>query len=205
MRRTYVDVSRQIYSLLPLTARPPLRAKAAGAKRRRNMSFPTLVNNSARRPSALTRRLNCCPNGCRATVRPRAPRARPRARPAASGSTAARRGGRAGQPAPALLPAAGHGGGPAGRRASAPSAPDLAIERCRPERMGADPAPDEPHQGLALNVGPLPERDLAEVGDAERSVGPGARPAQRPAQPGCDPAHRRRPRRRRRCIVPQRR
>ena len=47
---------------------------------------------------------------------------------------------------------------------------DLAIEKVPPERLGQILPPDAPHQGLALNVGPLPERDLAEIGDAERSV-----------------------------------
>src|SRR6476620_10661690 len=38
--RTYVDVSRQIYSLLPLTARPPLRAKAPKQNAGGIWSFP---------------------------------------------------------------------------------------------------------------------------------------------------------------------
>ena len=39
--RTYVDISRQIYSLLPLTARPPLRRKTPAARinGQRNMSI----------------------------------------------------------------------------------------------------------------------------------------------------------------------
>lgn len=39
-----------------------------------------------------------------------------------------------------------------------------AVEQATPERIAQILPPDVPHQGLALSVGPLPERNLAEIG-----------------------------------------
>jgi 23S rRNA (guanosine2251-2'-O)-methyltransferase len=44
----------------------------------------------------------------------------------------------------------------------------LAVERVTGERLGQILPPGTPHQGLALSVGPLPERDLGELGRGER-------------------------------------
>jgi 23S rRNA (guanosine2251-2'-O)-methyltransferase len=43
----------------------------------------------------------------------------------------------------------------------------LTIETALPERLAQILPPDTPHQGLLLSVGPLPERDLDELGQAE--------------------------------------
>lgn len=40
----------------------------------------------------------------------------------------------------------------------------LAVERIAPERLAQLLPPEAPHQGLALNVGPLPERAIEEIG-----------------------------------------
>jgi 23S rRNA (guanosine2251-2'-O)-methyltransferase len=42
----------------------------------------------------------------------------------------------------------------------------LAVERAAPERIAQILPPEAPHQGLALSVGPLPERDVGEIGQA---------------------------------------
>lgn len=57
----------------------------------------------------------------------------------------------------------------AGVEASA-RARQLAVEKVPPERLGQILPPDAPHQGLALNVGPLPERDPSEFGRDDRSL-----------------------------------
>lgn len=46
----------------------------------------------------------------------------------------------------------------------------MSVEKVPPERLGQILPPDAPHQGLALNVGPLPERDAAELGRDDRSL-----------------------------------
>jgi 23S rRNA (guanosine2251-2'-O)-methyltransferase len=46
----------------------------------------------------------------------------------------------------------------------------LSVEKVPPERLGQILPPDAPHQGLALNVGPLPERDPAVLGRDDRSL-----------------------------------
>jgi 23S rRNA (guanosine2251-2'-O)-methyltransferase len=46
----------------------------------------------------------------------------------------------------------------------------LAVERVTGERLGQILPPGTPHQGLALSVGPLPERDLGELGQSQRSL-----------------------------------
>jgi 23S rRNA (guanosine2251-2'-O)-methyltransferase len=46
----------------------------------------------------------------------------------------------------------------------------LAAERVAGERLGQLLPPGAPHQGLALSVGPLPERGLDELGQGRRSL-----------------------------------
>jgi 23S rRNA (guanosine2251-2'-O)-methyltransferase len=46
----------------------------------------------------------------------------------------------------------------------------LAAEKVAMERLGQILPPGTPHQGLALSVGPLPERDLDELGQGQRSL-----------------------------------
>jgi 23S rRNA (guanosine2251-2'-O)-methyltransferase len=46
----------------------------------------------------------------------------------------------------------------------------LAVEKVAADRLGQILPPGTPHQGLALSVGPLPERDLGELGQGERSL-----------------------------------
>ncbi len=54
--------------------------------------------------------------------------------------------------------------------AAAARARGLAVETVPAERLGQLLTGDAPHQGLVLGVGPLPERDVAELDDGERSL-----------------------------------
>src|SRR3954462_15135668 len=111
--QTYVDVRRQIYSLLPLTARPPLRARLSETRAEYGRSA-SLVNNTAGKRQHLVPPSKIAvanPRGTLVDTPPAANRAR---RPGAVLAVRpARRGRRPGHPGPPLLPRAGDGVGPA--------------------------------------------------------------------------------------------